>query len=102
MRRQTCFELKVIITRRICVVDPFKGLALKIVISPTVVGGLFRSTYNQRYSGCFFNPTNGSWWILQVQPRCCQTPESGRKGTIHQLPLVGVSHLFVRSFLGWI
>ena len=40
--------------------------ARRYSIPPTAVGGLFKSGLQGGFS-CR-NPTNGSWWIVQVQP----------------------------------
>jgi hypothetical protein len=37
-------------------------------IPPTAVGGLFRSHLQEVGFFEFMNPTNGSWWIFQIQP----------------------------------
>jgi len=37
-------------------------------IPPTEVGGLFRSNLHTTDTGKSRNPTNGSWWIVQIRP----------------------------------
>jgi hypothetical protein len=37
-------------------------------IPPTGVGGWFRSGLQRDRLQKFRNPTNGSWWMLQIQP----------------------------------
>ncbi len=46
---------------------PLPRLCENSEIPPTGVGGWFRSGL-QRSGNEFLNPTNGSWWIVQIQP----------------------------------
>jgi hypothetical protein len=50
-----------------CSGPTYKERLLNLGIPPTAVGGLFRSNL-QGTAFEFRNPTNGSWWIVQVQP----------------------------------
>jgi hypothetical protein len=46
------------------------GVALhkKSGIPPTEVGGLFKSYLQKLNVEILGNPTNGSWWMFQIQP----------------------------------
>jgi hypothetical protein len=56
--------------------DPFyRELdALPKEIPPTAVGGWFRSFYGRKLNAASRNPTNGSWWLVQIFSRI--TPNS--------------------------
>src|SRR5438445_2215828 len=54
-----------------CFSDPaYKEIGFRnLRIPPTEVGGLFfRSSLQRDRLPKFTNPTNGSWWIVQIQP----------------------------------
>src|SRR5215217_9098599 len=57
-------------------------------IPPTAVGGSFRSFLQTRYPRVLGNPTNGSWWIVQILSTTTVPPSSLES---HQRQLVDLS-----------
>src|SRR5687767_3091795 len=67
-------------------------------IPPTAVGGWFKSNLQKRYQIASLIPPTGSWWILQIQPRCRAAAAEIRRDLNNPPTAVGGIRLLRQNF----
>ena len=87
-----CLRASLIVSRLNFNTTQLKRLCENSAIPPTVVGGWFRSNLRTALTD-FLNPTNGSWWMVQIRP----SKQGGTEGIQKGLEFHGPS-----TCTGWI